>query len=94
MNNLRILKNPTSSAFKTNSYGKIFSFNAKSSLTINDSQADKIAEELLYRYGFLKDITPPVVVHVETAKVIEKNHKGKPVVRNKKIVKKAEGVKS
>lgn len=91
MSDTRILKNTSNTPVNTNSYGKNFSIKAKGSLTIKDSQADQIAEELLYRYGFLKDITPAPVIHVETKDVVELNHKGRRVVRRKKVVKKAKG---
>ena len=93
MSNIRVLKNISNTPINTNSYGKNFSIKAKGSLTIKDSQADEIAEELLYRFGFLKDITPPPTVNIETKEVIEKNHKGRSVVKKKKVVRKGKGVK-
>ena len=92
MSHIRILKNISNVPVTTNSYGKIFIIKAKGSLTIDDSQADQIATELLYRYGFLKDITPPPQIKVEIKEVPELNKKGRVVIKKKKVVKKAKGV--
>lgn len=91
MSDTRVLKNISSVSVSTNSHGKIFTIKPKSSLTIKDSQADQIAEDLLYRYGFLKDITPPPSVYTETVEVVEPNHKGRMVKKTKKVVNKAYG---
>lgn len=93
MSIVRILKNTSNAVVNTNSYGKIWVIVPKGSLTILDSQADEIATELLYRFGFLKDITPPPVVVVETVSVVTLNKKGRPVTKKKLVVKKGKGVK-
>ena len=89
----KILKNLSLTVVNTISYGKNFHIAPKGSLTIEDQQADKIAEELLYRFGFLKDITPLPVVYVNTKFVPVKNHKGRTVMKEKKVVRQGRGVK-
>jgi len=76
----------------TVSFGKVFRIKPKGSLTIDDSQADQIAQELLYRFGFLKDVTRKPSVLVEEVSVIEKNKKGKNVTKKKKVVRIARGI--
>lgn len=55
---MRVLKNTSTAVINKNVRGKIFVIKPKGSLTITDSQADEIANDLLQTYGFLKDITP------------------------------------
>lgn len=88
---VKILKNTSRTPVTTNSFGKIFTIQGKSALTINDSQADQIATDLLRRYGFLKDITPKPQVPVKTKLVTERDKKGRKIVRAKKIIEKAIG---
>lgn len=88
---VRILKNTSTSTIKTNSYGKGFIIHPKFSLTIDDSQAELIAQDLINRYEFLRDITPNPAAAVKLKKVKEYNKKGRLVVRWKKVVEKAEG---
>ena len=89
----RILKNISRASFTTNSYGKTYTTVPKGTIIIDDSQADQIAAELLQRFGFLKDITSASVIHVETKEVPVKNHKGKTIMKKKKVVRQGRGVK-
>lgn len=94
MSGIRILKNTSTATVNTNSHGKPFSIVPKGSLTIRDSQADQIAEDLLTRYAFLKDITATPEVHVETKTVVQRNENGKRYNKEKKVVKKGKGKKA
>lgn len=80
-------------SFTTNSYGKTYTTLPKGSIIIDHPHSDLIATELLERFGFLKDITPGPIIHVDTKQVVERNQKGKRYMKTKKVVSKAEGVK-
>lgn len=73
---IRVLKNVSTAKVEKNVKGRIYTIKPKGSLTIKDSQADEIAQDLLTTYGFLKDITPkatyPAPKPAEVAKVVKK----------------------
>lgn len=90
---MKVLKNISQTSFETISYGKKFSIGPKGSLVIKDSQEEQIAQELLQRFGFLRDITPKPVIPVETTTTIAVNAKGRKYKKVIKVVRKARGVK-